>query len=178
MRSINLAMKCLCHMINPTFSCIAAYGYGTSWVCNNGNDAFVDGGMYFNVLEQKLFVPRCGYYYISSSIFYQSDSSITNDDPKYVRHEVNIQRNCGSSRDDRLTLRSYSSFDATPQNFGRTSTFVGSVVKMCTDGSISVLIPRNQPCCPIGRDQSTYLSAFLVEESSCEPPEISTSPPN
>ena len=140
-------------------------------MCGNESDAFVDGGMYFNQKDQKLYVPTCGYYYVSSSIFFQSDLSASGSSSNYVRHQIYVERNC-SYADDRVLLRSYSSLAATQQNVGRTTTYIGSVVKMCGGGTISVIIPndRYNPCCPYGRYQTTFLSAFMVAEATCDAP--------
>lgn len=134
--------------------------------------------MFFNQKDQKLYVPTCGYYYVSSNIFFQSDSSVSTSDVKYVRHQLYIDRNC-SYADDIHIIRSYSSFTASPQLVGRTSTYTGDVVKMCAGGSIFVYIPEDQynPCCPYGRSQTTYMSAFLVSETGCEAPRVLNRPP-
>lgn len=125
--------------------------------------------MYFNQKDQKLYVPTCGYYYVTSQVFFQSNyGTPVNDD---IRHQLNIQRNCsatGSTINDRVTLRSYSAFSATSDNVARSTNHIGDVVKLCEGGTITVYIPNDQPCCPIGRYQTTYLSAFLISETSCE----------
>ena len=162
------------HFINN-----AGEGYQTSWVCANKSDAYVDGGMFFSQKDKKLYVPTCGYYYVSSHVFFQSDSSVSDSGSNYVRHQISIERNCSYS-DDWLLLRSYSSLSATPEKVGRTTTYIGDVVKMCAGGTISVIIPndRYNPCCAYGRSQTTYLSAFMVAETTCDPPRILSSPPN
>ena len=133
--------------------------------------------MYFNQKTKKLHVPACGYYYISSHIYFQSDSSVSSSDSKYVRHQLDIKRNCGYN-DDFLRLRSYSSLAATPTNLGRTTTYIGDVVKMCRGGSISVIIPdQYNPCCPYGRSQTTYLSAFMIADTTCEASRVLDHPP-
>ena len=135
--------------------------------------------MYFNQKDHKLYVPTCGYYYISSNILFQSDSTYSNSDSKYVRHQIAIVRNCSYS-DDWLLLSSYSSLSATPETIGRTTAYIGDVVKMCTGGTISVIIPddNNNPCCPNGQSQTTYLSAFMVAETSCDASIVLDHPPN
>ena len=147
-------------------------------MCGNKSDAYVDGGMFFNQKDKKLYVPTCGYYYISSHVLFQSDSSLPSDS-NYVRHEVSINRNCNYA-DDSLLLRSYSSMLVTPENVGRTTTYIGDVVKMCESGTISVIVPndRYNPCCAYGRSQTTYLSAFMVADTTCEPPRVRNRPPN
>ena len=140
-------------------------------MCANKSGAFVDGGMYFNHGEKKLHVPICGYYSISSHVYFQSDNTASTRGTKYVRHEVIIEKNCNYSQEsDTVILRSYSSLVASPTSYGRTSTHIGDVVKMCEKGSIQVIIPDDYSngCCPYGRSQSTYLSAYMVSETSCD----------
>ena len=155
---------------------VLGYGYQTAWICANKSDAFVDGGMYFNQKDQKLYVPTCGYYHVSSQIFFQSEygREVNNN----IRHQIKIERNCsGSTSSNRVLLRSYSSLSGTSENVARSSTHISDVVKMCEGGTITVYIPNDQPCCPIGRFQTTYLSAFLVSETSCETSVPLDSPP-
>ncbi len=145
-------------------------GYQTSWVCANSSGAFVDGGMDFSFSDKALNVRTCGYYQVSSHVYFQSDRTTSTSTSKYVRHELIINRNCKYAHEsDIVILRSYSSLVSTPTSYGRTSTHIGDVVKMCKDGTIRVIIPNDSsnPCCPYGRSQSTYLSAFLVSETSC-----------
>ena len=144
-------------------------------MCANKSDAYVDGGMYFNQNDKKLYVPTCGYYYISSHIFWLTESSVSIDSDN-VHHQLRIERNCSYS-DDTVLLRGFSYLAATVENFGRTSTHVGDVVKMCAGGAVSIYIPNNQPCCPYGRGFSTYISAFMVAKTTCEPPKTFDQPP-
>ena len=132
--------------------------------------------MYFNQEYKSLYVPTCGYYYVSSQVFFQSEvyPSQGASNSRYVRHRMIIQRNCSSltDRQNRVILQSYSLF--WPRERGsviRTTTKIGDVVQLCAGGYIYVEIPadRYNPCCPYGRSQSTYLSAFMVSETSCEP---------
>ena len=70
---------------------------------------------------------------------------------------------------DTVILCSYSSLVSTITSYGRASTHIGGVVKMCVDGTITVNIPKeSNPCCPYGRSQSTYLSVYMVAETSCD----------
>ena len=145
-------------------------GYQSSWVCANKSGAFVDGGMYFDLRTKKLHVPldTCGYYHVSSHVYFQSDNAASAS--KYVRHQLILKRNCNYAHEaDTVILRSYSSLVSDSQSYGRTSTSVSDVVKMCKGGSIQVIIPSDpsNPCCPYGRSQSTYLSAYMVSETSC-----------
>lgn len=142
--------------------------------------------MYFNQKNKRLYAPTCGYYYVSSQVFFQSDVYPSQQDAasssKYVRHQLRIERNCSSltDRQNRVILRSYSSFPRDPGSVTRTTTNIGDVVKLCAGGNIYVEIPedRYNPCCPYGRSQSTYLSAFMVSETSCEPSVPLSHPPD
>ena len=126
----------------------------------NDGASFVDGHMFFNETEQKLYIPICGYYFISSQVYFQANSH--NESLYYARHEIEIESKCNK---DSQTMRSYSPFPG-PDSVRRTTTHVGGVVKMCGYGSISLVIP-SQPCCPIGVKQSTHLSVFMIANTSC-----------
>ena len=139
-------------------------------MCANQSGAFVDGGMFFVHRTRKLTVPTCGYYQVSSHVYFQSERTTTNA-LKYVRHELIIKKNCSYAHEsDTVILRSYSSLVSATGSYGRTSTHIGDVVKMCEGGTIMVNIPSDpsNPCCPYGRSQSTYLSAYMVTNTSCD----------
>ena len=124
----------LCNM------CIADGDWNTEWVCANGSDAYVDGGMIFNVTDKKLYVPVCGYYHITSQMyFYVTETAISPEDRlKYVSLEVFVNKNCDSG-DNFVLLRSYASLVLTPSNnkdIGKTTVHIGDVVKMCGGGTI------------------------------------------
>ena len=154
-------------------------GYQTAWMCDEGG-AFVDGGMHFSLKDKKLTIPICGYYQVSSHVYFQSDRSASTSASKHVRHEVIIKKNCNYAHEaDTVILRSYSSLVSTPTSYGRTSTHIGDVVKMCEYGTITVNIPKeSNPCCPYGRSQSTYLTAYMVTETSCNASISLDHPPN
>ena len=174
--------QCQTLVIQPCVSySLIVSGYQSSWVCANRSGAFVDGGMFFSHKTRKLSVPTCGYYQVSSHVFFQSERTTTADALKYVRHELIINKNCNYAHEsDTVVLRSYSSLVSTPGSYGRTSTHIGDVVKMCEEGTIMVNIPSDpsNPCCPYGRSQSTYLSAYLVANTSCEASISLDRPPN
>ena len=156
--------------------CNADGDWDTEWVCANDSDAYVDGGMIFNVTDKKLYVPVCGYYHITSQMyFYVTETDVSPEDRlKYISLEVYVNKNCYSG-DNFVLLRSYASLVLTPSNnkvIGKTTVHIGDVVKICGGGTIHVHIPddRYNPCCPHGSKQTTYLSAFLVSETSCDPP--------
>ena len=146
-------------------------------MCANDSDAFVDGGMIFNQTDKKLYVPFCGYYHITSMMYFVVTGQNAMNGP-YILHEVMVERNC-NFKDDRVLLRSYASMLVnTTMNVGKASTYIGDVVKICSGGSIYVHIPDNRynPCCPMGQSQTTYLSSFLIHKANCKEP-ISSSHP-
>ena len=168
-------------MITFCFNSPTVSGYQSSWVCANQSGAFVDGGMFFSHKTRKLTVPTCGYYQVSSHVFFQSERTDSPTESKYVRHEVIINKNCKYAHEsDTVILRSYSSLVSTCTRYGRTSTHIGDAVKMCEGGTIMVMIPSDSsnPCCPYGRSQSTYLSAYMVTETSCDASIPLDHPPN
>ena len=59
-------------------------------MCTNKSDAYVDGGMYFDQNDKKLYVPTCGYYYISSHIFWLTESYGAPNVPKMLQIEIFI----------------------------------------------------------------------------------------
>ena len=148
-------------------------------MCANTGGAFVDGGMHFSLKQKWLRVPTCGYYQVSSHVFFQSDKTDSTNASKHVRHELIIKKNCNYTHEaDTVILRSYSSLVSTSTSYGRTSTHIGDVVKMCMYGTITVNIPKeSNPCCPYGRSQSTYLSAYMVTKTSCNASISMNSPP-
>ena len=163
-------------MPSPTVS-----GYQSSWVCANQSGAFVDGGMFFSIKARELSVPTCGYYQVSSHVYFQSERTASTSASKYVRHELIIKKKCNYAHEaDTVILRSYSSLVSSPTSYGRTSTHIGDVVKMCKGGTIMVNIPSDSsnPCCPYGRSQSTYLSVYMVTETSCDASIPLDHPPN
>lgn len=153
------------HASSLYFTCFSSDGifYDSQWVCNR-TGAFVDGGMYFNQTDQKLYVPKCGYYYVSSQIYFSYTPKI---EQKFVRHLLKVERNCGE-RD--LDLESLSVLGEVGRQ-AQTTTYVADVVKICSGGKISVAIPKMEkyyPCCPGGLNTITYFSAHLVRETACE----------
>ena len=148
------------------YTCFSSDGifYDTQWVCNK-TGAFVDGGMYFNQTDKKLYVPKCGYYYVSSQIYF---SYTPEDQQKFVRHLLKVERNCGEG--STLDLESLSALGEVGRQ-AQTTTYVADTVKICSGGKISVAIPKMEkfyPCCPGGQNTITYFSAHLVKETSCE----------
>ena len=150
------------------------YDWNTKWVCANSSNAFVDGGMIFNQMDKRLYVPVCGYYHISSQMYfyYRHNSSITDTVAQFVSYEVKVDRACpDEDGENAIIFRSYATIVTTPQaRSGKATLHISGVAKICEGGSIRSYIPdgRYNPCCPYGDFQTTYLSAFLVHETSCE----------
>ena len=134
--------------------------------------AFVSGGMWFQQKEKSLYVPKCGWYYVSSQIVFQSKS------PQSVsyHHTLKVDRNCDSAENLNMYLSGYTSAGPATTSDGymshqRTSTFVGDIVKICRGGRIYVDIPvEGNACCPRGYESMTSLTAHLVRESDCQWP--------
>ena len=148
-------------------------------MCANQGGAFVDGGIFFTHKDKKLTVKTCGYYQVSSQVFFQSERSDSTTASKNVRHEVIINKNCKYEHEsDTVILRSYSSLASSTTSYERTSTHIGDVVKMCKYGTVMVNIPKeSNPCCPYGRSQSTYLSVVMVAKTSCDASISMNTPP-
>lgn len=162
------------------FLCPVVKGYQQRWKCceytmtNSHNAvAFVDGGMMFNQTDKTLRVPTCGYYHISSQIFYHIDPASLHDKPRSVMHLLNFYRNCSSWPEiNPVVIKALSSVSGDD-----TTTHTSDVVHLCAGGRIWVEIPdfpnNNIPCCPVGDEQGTFLSAHLVAETACHwPPNI------
>ena len=151
--------------------------YQTRWSCYDTRNgmAFVDGGMSFNQSDQSLYVPKCGYYYVSSQVYFQVSEAQT----RSVFHQLNIRRSCATRTNiPDITLKGYSSTGHVQPANGEstaTSTYVADIVMLCRGSRIWVTIPDNpdsMPCCPYG--QETHLQAFLVAETSCSWPPVIT----
>lgn len=140
--------------------------YNSHWVCEQRGGAFVDGGMYFNQTDKKLYVPKCGYYYVSSQMYFDYTPREGN---LFVRHLLAVDRKCGEQ--SILELESISSLGEVGRE-AKTSTYVADVVKICAGGKISVIVPASyedtNPCCPGGQSTITFFSAHLVQETECE----------
>lgn len=162
---------CILHELHThtcTCTCLVEEleGYENNWFCdyNENHYAYVDGGMNFTQSDKKLHVPVCGYYYISSQIYFQINNN-TRNNTQYAFHEIKVNRNCPQNRPDMVTLKSYSSLGALSEE-ARFSTYIGDIVKMCTGGTIEVAISKINPCCPYGTN--SYVAAHLVAETSCD----------
>ena len=154
------------------------YGYQQRWKCcstsnsaHNSATAFVDGGMIFNQTDKTLRVPTCGYYHITSQIYYHFEDDLP-EHHRSVSHLLNYERNCSTWHEyNPVIIKAYSSVTQ-----GDTTTQTSDVIHLCTGGKIWVEIPdldSKVPCCPMGDDQATFLAAYLIAETSCVwPPDI------
>ena len=131
----------------------------------------MDGGMVFNQTDRRLYVPKCGYYYVSSQVFFQVAEIQT----RSVRHNIKIDRNCPLGPQRVFSLQAQSSVGPGQRmnngviNRSASSTYIGEIVKICAGGKIWVEIPQQDaPCCPYGLN--TYLGAYLVAETNCRWP--------
>lgn len=154
-------------------------GYQQRWQCceytltpSHNAHAFVDGGMIFNQTDKSLRVPVCGYYQISTQIYYQIDGTTITNASRSVYHLLKFERNCPSWPDTNpVTVIGKSSV-----SHDDTTTSTSDVMRLCAGGKVWVEIPDydNLTCCPIGDEQGTFISAYLISETSCHwPPEIS-----
>lgn len=164
-------------------------GYQQRWQCSEYVDmnmrrkhahAFVDGGMWFNQTDKSLYVPTCGYYYVYSQITFKCSSPLTAS--KSVFHNLKFERNCHDWVDaippvvqGTSTIGPFT--DSTQA--GRTTTHTGDIVKLCQGGRMWVEIPDGEngvPCPPWGDDESTFIGAVLIANTTCHwPPQMTLS---
>ena len=160
-------------------------GYQQRWQCSeyqNNNmrqkrvHAYVDGGMWFNQTDKSLYVPTCGYYYVYSQITFKCRPLSAS---KTVYHSFKFNRNCPDWLDPLpLAIQGMSTIgpftDGTQA--GSTTTYTGDIVKMCQGGRMWVEIPdgpNGVPCPPHGDEQSTFMGAILIANTTCHwPPEM------
>ena len=147
--------------------------YTPQWDCK-GSSAFVSGGMWFYQENKSLYVPRCGWYYVTSEIAHQS----TSQQAQNYSHKLKIDRNCDSAGDSYSHMAFTLAGPLGKASHGKMSTSVGDIVKICTGGRIYVEIPTNyNACCPRGDESVTSLTAHLVAESDCQWPTSSYDEP-
>ena len=136
--------------------------YTAEWDCS-GSMAYVSGGMWFQQQNKSLYVPKCGWYYVSSQIAFHNNHSQT----VSYHHTLKVDRNCDSARKLDLSLSGYTSVGPSTTS----STFVGDIVKICRGGRIYVDIPvQENSYGPLGSESKTSLTAHLVRESDCQWP--------
>ncbi len=138
----------------------------THWHCEKrfSGGAFVVGGMIFNQADKKLYVPECGFYYVSSQVYFEQFSKGRKS--RYAQHQLKVETNC-TQRPHSILTNAYTTTNTT--DFGAT-TFTGRLFKICAGGSISVKIPVRDElgCCAQGRRDATFFSAYLVRSFDCD----------
>ena len=160
-------------------------GYQQRWQCSeyqNNNiqqkrvHAYVDGGMWFNQTDKSLYVPSCGYYYVYSQITFKCRPLTAS---KTVYHSFKFNRNCPHWADPiPLAIQGMSTVgpftDGTQA--GSTTTYTGDIIKMCQGGRMWIEIPdgpNGVPCPPYGDEESTFMGAVLIANTTCHwPPEM------
>ena len=155
--------------------------YMPQWDCKSSalGTAFVTGGMWFNQHDKSLYVPECGWYYVTSQVTFQSNSEPSQ---KYS-HTLRIDRNCDATATPLVTSSySHTTFTMTgpldKDTSGKSSTVVSDMVKICTRGRIYVsILTSNSACCPYGSETATMITAYLVQETDCFWPVTSSSHP-
>lgn len=163
-------------------------GYQQRWQCNDvyvsrhqvQEQAFVDGGVWFNQTDKSIYVPKCGYYMIYSQVlFVMHERSLT--DSVTVFHNLKIKHNCTWESDEGpIQLQAKASiapYDDDNHDGGIATTYTADVVHLCGGGSVWIEIPdgaNGVPCCPRGEDSGTFLGLVLLANTPCSswPPTI------
>ena len=123
--------------------------------------------MWFSQEENSLYVPKCGWYSVSSDIAFQNNGN--NAEP--YSYTLRIDRNCGNDHDDSYFRKGNTVNSPVSKKASLTSVQINDVVKICTGGRIYVYISsRTNACCPRGYSETTALTAHLISESDCEWP--------
>lgn len=123
--------------------------------------------MIFNQTDRSLYVPVCGYYHISSQLYYQVERA-SNDKDSHVRHQMKVDRKCPTDSRE-LTIEGYSYLRRSTAGATITSTHTEAIVKICRGGRIWVVVPNTNPCCATAETrEATFMSAFLVKETPCD----------
>ena len=142
--------------------------------------AFVDGGVWFNQTDKSIYVPKCGYYLIYSQVLFVVDAEAM-PEAITVFHNLKIKHNCTWESDSgpiQLQAKaSVAAFDQNDPDGGVTTTYTSDVVHMCGGGNVWIEIPdgaNGVPCCPKGDETNTFLGLVLIADTPCSswPPEI------
>lgn len=131
--------------------------FETHWCCDRG--AFVRGGMVFN--NKKLYVPKCGYYHVSSQVeFIPAERNIERLTEEFVHHQILVDSNCPGEQD--MYINAYG------VNKGglewKSTTHASRLFRICSGGSVEIRTP-NEPystCCPTATN--TFFFVQLVQE--------------
>ncbi len=119
--------------------------------------------MLFSQTEKKLYVPECGYYYVSSQVYFEQYS--VENASTYAQHQLIVETNCAKGAKT-ITTNAYTSTNTTEFI---TTTFTGRLFKICAGGSVAVKIPisSDRACCAYGKRDATFFSAYFVGLSDC-----------
>ena len=138
--------------------------------------------MKFNQTDNRLYVPKCGYYYLSSQVYFKLSEMET----KVVQHQIRVERNCLEPDYNSFHIEGLSAVPAVDEDTSNsqtgtrqikrdvtTATYTGEIVKLCAGGRIYIQIPESVPCCADGRfEHITFFGAVLIAETNCDwPPE-------
>ena len=142
--------------------------------------AFVDGGVWFNQTDKSIYVPRCGYYLVYSQVLFMMDNASMSEGTT-VFHNLKIKHNCTWESDSGpIQLQAKASVapygEHNPYG-GVATTHTSDVVHMCGGGSVWIEIPDGANgvlCCPRGDESSTFLGLVLIADTPCSswPPVI------
>ena len=164
-------------------------GYQQRWQCNDvyvnshhqvQEQAFVDGGVWFNQTDKSIYVPQCGYYMIYSQVLFVMNGHSLSEDAT-VFHNLKIRHNCAWESDAGPIQFQAKASVVTNELGGVTTTYTANVVHLCPGGNVWIEIPdgpNGVPCCPRGDDSGTFLGLVLLADTPCEswPPVIMMSP--
>jgi hypothetical protein len=161
-------------------------GYQQRWQCNDvyvlnprriQEQAFVDGGVWFNQTDKSIYVPKCGYYLVYSQVYFVIDEDSTSEGVT-VFHNLKIRHNCTWESDSGpIQIQAKASVAPSGLDGRVATTFTSDVVHMCPGGSVWIEIPdgaNGVPCCPRGDKSGTFLGLILIADTPCSswPPEI------
>ncbi len=123
--------------------------------------------MSFRHKRNRIYVPTCGYYHISSQILFEFNAPSKKSHAQ-VSHLLKFMRNCHWTEDNAQLVMGVSSIH--PGN--TTTTFASDVVKLCEGGSVWVEIHETHDVdlYPLGDNHATFITAVLVAETSCHWP--------
>ena len=140
--------------------------YKQLWDCNTSL-AYVSGGMWFKQEDKSLYVPKCGWYSVSSNIAFQNNGR---NNTSYS-YGLKIDRNCNSDRNNYHRAGHTVNAPIRGMLESITSIQINDIVKICQGGRIYVIIPTEMnACCPRGYSETTSLTAHLVREDDCQWP--------
>ena len=153
-------------------------GYQQRWKCNDvymesrhqvQEQAFVDGGVWFNQTDKSIYVPKCGYYLIYSQVLFVMEhhtESVT------VFHNLKIKHNCTWESDTGpIQLQAKAAvapYTTENPDGGITTTYTANVVHLCGGGNVWIEVPDGDngvPCCP--EASGIFLGLVLLADTPC-----------